>query len=474
MKQVPFLFLITIGLFGCITNNLPHKDDSLSAKASSFSFSQNDSSDHIHSTKFFEDSLLNNLIELALHQNSDMAIAEQRIAIAQAQFRVRRGQMLPTVEADLQTSYQKFGTYTLEGLSNDDANKNQQPNSIPIPHPVVPNYFIGLRSQWEIDLWGKLRAQKKSGYFQILASQYGKRLIVTSLVSEVASRYYELIALDETILAIERNRALQDSVLSITLVQKEAGRTTELGVQQMQAQLLRTEAMAFRIQQKIVQIENELNFFLGRMPQAINRSDALKQDDILQKHVAISAQGILHNRPDILQAESNLQAAGADLKAAQAALLPSLTLSPYVGLNAFSSSFLFNPASIAWGVLGGLTTPLINRSMLRGNQNRARAEREIAHHQYQKTIFSAFSETQTILSNRAILTQTGKINLQEVATLHQAISTANELFKVGYASYLEVISAQKMAIEAELALIETRNGLRQAEIALYRAIGGGW
>ncbi|MBS1774687.1 MAG: TolC family protein [Bacteroidetes bacterium] len=474
MKQFQLLLLITVGLFGCITNKLPQKEDSIPLAARSFSFSHGETGDFAKTTHFFEDPQLKNLIELALHQNSDIAIAEQRINIAQAQFRVRRGQMLPNIAADIESSQQRFGAYTLEGFSNEDANKNQQPNSIQIPHPVVPNYFIGLRSQWEIDLWGKLRAQKKAGYFQILASQYGKRLIVTSIVSEVASRYYELIALDETIMAIERNRMLQDSVLSITLVQKEAGRTTELGVQQMQAQLLRTEALAYRTKQKIVQIENELNYLLGRMPQSIGRSDTLRQNHILNKPLAVSAQELLHNRPDILQAGATLQAAGADLKAAQAALLPSLTLSPYIGLNSFSSSLLFNPASLTWGILGGITTPLINRSALRGNQNRANAERGIAHHHYQKTIFSAFSETQTILSNRAILAQTGKINEQEVATLHEAISTANELYKVGYASYLEVISAQKMAIEAEIAWIETRNELRQAEIALYRAMGGGW
>lgn len=423
----------------------------------------------------FADTNLANLITVAIQQNPDVFIARQRIEMAAARFRTRKGVLLPTISADATASGQKYGDYTMEGVGNFDTNLSGNiDEDQKISLPFAPNYFIGLRSSWEIDLWGKLRNQKKAAYMGLLASEQGRKLVVTTLVAEVATRYYDLVALDAVKDVINANIALQDSALSITLIQKEAGRTTELGVQQMRAQLLRTKALLSKTEQQIVRTENEINYYLGRFPQPVKRhTDILAISTDTNYRPATPAE-ILVQRPDILEAELNLKASGADVLAAKAELLPALTLMPFAGYSSFNSKLLFDPASLAYGVIGGLTAPLINRSALRGNIKRAEAERSLALHTYNKTVVEAFREVHTITNDISQLKKAYRFNKEETDVLLEAVNTSNELFKVGYASYLEVITAQKTAIEAEINLIETQKNILQGQVYLYRSIGGGW
>ena len=314
--------------------------------------------DALSRTLVFSDPLLVKLIDSAVAKNPDVLAASRKIEMALAQFRIRKGALLPSVSISAETSVNKYGDYSMEGVGNFDTNLSANiKEDQKAPDPIVPNYFLGLRSSWEIDLWGKLKNQKRSAYLQLLASEQGKQLVITSLVAEVASRYYELLALDTELEVLKKNSALQDSAVQIAEVQKEAGRTTELGVQQFRAQHLRTQGLIIKTQQAIAAVENEINFLLGRYPQPIQRSKEFDTQSPDLPVIAATPVEILHRRPDVRQAELLLQSYYADVTAARAALLPALTLSPFVGFNAFRGSVLFRPESIAYGVIGGATAP---------------------------------------------------------------------------------------------------------------------
>lgn len=423
----------------------------------------------------FSDPALRNLLDTAVRHNPDALIAIERIEAARAQFRLRKGSLLPAVEVQAAASAQKYGDYTMEGVGNFDTNlsgnidENQK-----APVPLTPNYFLGFRSSWEIDLWGKLRNRKRAAYLRMLASEQGRKLVLTTLVSEVAQRYYHLQALDAELEVLQRNIALQDSAVYIAEAQKETGRTTALGVQQFRAQLMRTQGMVVRTRQQIVQVENELNTLLGRFPQPVARSRNFLTTPLPHVFVPGLPKAVLNQRPDVLQAELELRAAGADVAAAKAALLPALTLSPFIGYNSFNSALLFNPSSLAYSIAGGLAGPLINRSAVKSDISRSEAEQRQAVHQYSKTVLGAFSEIETTWSRLGNLKREYEWNTRETEVLQEAVGTAGELYKVGYASYLEVIAAQRNAIDAEINAIGTRANIYYSLVSLYRAVGGGW
>jgi NodT family efflux transporter outer membrane factor (OMF) lipoprotein len=333
---------------------------------------------------------------------------------------------------------------------------------------------VGLRSTWELDIWGKLKNLKKAAYARFLASQKGEQLIKTSLVAEVASRYYQLLALDNELAIIQNNIRLQDSALEIVKIQKQAARANELAVEQFRAQLLHTMALKGITLQQITETENEINMLLGRYPQPV-----LRDTSLLSKTLPVIVQAgvpaqLLQRRPDIQQAELELVAAKADVNAARAAFYPTVTLTPYVGMNAFKLPMMVNAGSLTYGILGGLTAPVFHQGMLRRNLSAADAARMDAYYAYQQAIQNGVREVVNSLSSIQNLKEVYRLKEKEAEVLNQAVITSNLLFKTGYASYLEVITAQRSVIDAELQLVHSKEQMFYSLIALYRALGGGW
>ncbi len=235
----------------------------------------------------------------------------------------------------------------------------------------MPDYFLGLRSSWEVDIWGKLKSQKKAAYNRFLSSEKGRQAIVTGLVAEIARHYYELMALDTELDIIRKNIALQESAVETIKIQKEAGRANELGVRQLTAQLLNTRALEFEVTQKIIETENNVNLLAGRFSQTVPRGTTLEQTMPASITAGVPAH-MLRRRPDIQQAQLDLLANYSDQQAAQLAFLPSLNITAFLGLNAFKSNLLFSSGSLAYSALGGLTAPLVNRKALKANQKTRR------------------------------------------------------------------------------------------------------
>jgi len=414
------------------------------------------------------------LIDTALSRNLDLNIARQRIEVARANVGISQGLLLPQVDAVATAGLDRYGRYTMNGVGNFDTNLSDNvtgPSLIPNPSP---DFFAGFRASWEVDIWGKLRNQRRAAYNRALASVEGRNLIVTGLTAEIARLYYTLLALDAEAEIIRDNIMLQQRAVDLVAVQKSAGRVTELAVQQLRAQLLNTRGLAGRVRQQLVETENQINVLLGRYPQPITRGPSIREQLVPASVLAGIPAQLIRRRPDIRQAERELEAANIDVAVAQAEFFPSLNLTSYVGLNAFRPSVLLNPASVAAGVLSSLATPVFNRRLLKGNLAIAQAQSREAYLAYQRAILTGVSEVVSNLKGLENYREVADLQTQEVAVLRQAAITSDDLFAASYATYLEVITAQRSVLEAELALVNTKQAQFQSLIGLYRALGGGW
>lgn len=424
--------------------------------------------------EFFKDTLLQQLLDTALSNNTDLLLATRRMEITRAQLMAASRAWLPSLNASLSAGVDKYGDYTLNGVGNYDTNLSPNiDDKQRIPDPVT-DFFIGLRSSWEIDLWGKMRNRKKAAYLRFLASEKGRQLVTTQLVSQVAGLYYELMAIDYEQTVITRNIQLQETALITVRIQQEAGRATLLAVQQFNAQLFNTRSLALGLKQQRIELENQLNALLGRFPQPIKRDSSLLTAALPRYAQTGVPSALLLRRPDIQQAEMELQAARADVLAARADFLPSLQITPYAGFNAFKGNLLFNGASAAYGLLGGITAPVFHKQQLRSQYNISNAAGMSAFYAYRQAVINAYQEVITALGKIQNGSQAYQLKQAEVEMLQAGVSTANDLYATGYASYLEVITAQKSVLEAELALANSRKELFLGTITLYRALGGGY
>jgi multidrug efflux system outer membrane protein len=421
--------------------------------------------------EFFGDKNLIMLIDTALTNNFDVLMTLQKIEIARNDLRLSKGAMLPTVNSNFAYLQRKFGYYTMD----DAGNRTTEITPGKMVPTNLPDYFIGLQTNWEIDVWGKLRNKKKSAFSRYLSSLEGSNLVLTNMVSEIANTYYELVALDNELDVIRETIQLQQAALEIVKIQKEAAVVNELAVKQFEAQVLNSQSLEFETLQQITENENKLNFLLGRFPQAIKREKLNFSSQITKQIKSGVPSQLLKNRPDIKQAEFELLATKFDLSAAKAAFYPSFNIAASIGFQSFNTAFLFtSPQSLAYSLLGGLTTPLLNRSAIKAQFNNAKANQLEAMYNYQKTILNGYVEVSNEISNIKNLEQMQNLNTQEVAALIESIEISDDLFKSGKASYFEVLMTQKQSLESKLELIDNKKRQYNSIVNIYKALGGGW
>lgn len=339
----------------------------------------------------------------------------------------------------------------------------------------LPDLFVGLQSSWEVDIWGKLQNQRSSAISKFLASIEGTSFVVSNLVADVAIYYNELRALDNELDIIRQTLHTQYESLEVVELQKEAGRATELAVELFKAQVLNTSILEKEVLQQIVVTENHINFLLGRFPQPIERTKGQYFTEILHEISSGVPSQLLANRPDVREAEFQIKASKFDLKVAKASFFPSFNITASFGFQAFNPDFLFvAPSSIAYTAVGTLVAPLINRNALHAQFNNAEANQLTAMYQYQKTILNAYVEVANELSNIHNLRKINTLKKQQNEVLQQSVETSHLLYRYGRASYLEVLIAQRNALQSNLELINFAKQLRIAAVKIYKALGGGW
>ncbi len=420
---------------------------------------------------YFSDKTLVALIDTALKNNLDVLMTLQKIEIARNDLRLTQGAMLPTVGANLAYLQRKFGYYTMDDAGNRIT--EIRPGEFIPTH--LPDYFVGLQANWEVDVWGKLRSKRKAAFTRYLSSVEGTNLVVTNLIAEIANTYYELLSLDIELDIIEETIQLQKDALTIISVQKQAGIANELAIKQFEAQVLNSQSFEFELLQKIKENENKINFLLGRFPQQILREKATFTTQLPKQIQAGFPSQLLKNRPDIRQAEFELVASKWSVKAAKAAFYPSFNITGTLGFQSFNTEFLFTtPKSLAYNLLGGLTAPLINRSAIKAQFKNAKANQVEAMYKYQKTILNGYVEVANELSNISNLEKIHALKTEEVRALTTSIDISSDLFKSGRATYFEVLMTQRTALQSRIELVTAKKRQFNATVNIYKALGGGW
>lgn len=421
--------------------------------------------------QFYTDPDLRVLIDSALANNQELNIMLQEITVAQSEVRARKGEYLPFVDLGAAAGVEKVGRFTRNGVVEHNLDVEDDTE---FPEPL-PDFLLEARASWELDIWRKLRNAKQAAMMRYLGTVEGRNFMVTHLVAEIASSYYELLALDNQLQILQSNIAIQRDALEIVKLEKQAAKVTELAVRRFEAEVLKNRSMQYDIQQRIVETENRINFLVGRYPQRVTRNagsfNSISADSLA---AGIPAQLLTH-RPDIRQAELELAAAKLDVRAARASFYPSVRLTAGAGLNALNTTYLMEtPQSLIYGVAGDLMAPLINRNALKAAYASANARQMQAVYDYERTVLNAYVEVVNQLSNIGNLRSSYDLRQQQVDALSSSITISGNLFRSARADYMEVLLTQRDALESKFELVETRKQQLNAMVGMYQALGGGW
>jgi outer membrane protein, multidrug efflux system len=460
------LVMIIAGVqFSCKSIDIPVLPDLPKVPATFLGLEDSISAGDIVWQDFIIDPDLADLIDEALQNNPDVLMAMERIEIARAQFQIQRGALHPTFDAIVRYRSGDIRPNLLNGTINGDRNVINR----------IENNFVGFQANWEIDVWGKLKNRRQAAKARFLASEKAMHLLRTLIVAEVATLYYELLGLDMELQTIEKNIEFQSMALELIKIQKIAGRVTELAVQQFASQLLSTRSLRYIKEQEIIEVENQLNYILGRFPESIPRPSSFSDLHLPEKLLTGLPSQMMLRRPDIREAEYRLNASGLELEAARKEFFPNFNFTPYIGLNdrSIPAAFQF-PGAITVGLLGGITGHILQQNVIRAGFEQAKSHQKIALYEYQQSILNGFNDIITVMQRIDNLNKIYELKQEETEVLLNAVSIANDLFRSGYAAYLEVITAQSRVLEAELELATTRKEIFQSVVHLYRALGGGW
>ncbi len=411
-------------------------------------------------TDLFTDPLLQGYVDEALDNNFDVQIALKNLQIAEAYVKQTKANFVPTVGVDVSGSTSKIATNSRTGSF--------------LPSGALFNEFqINASLSWEIDVWGKLKSQKKAAVAKYMQTSNFIKLIKSEIVAGVANQYYILLSLDsqrEILLSTIENR--RQSVATITAL-KEAGTTTEVAVKQNEALLYAAQSLLIDIENQIKITENALCILLGKSPSAIDRNPLSEQEIAVALQVGVPIQ-LLSNRPDVVAAEYNLINAFELSNAARASMYPVLSIGASGGLNSTNFTSLFSLNSLFANLIGNLTQPIFNRRALKTQKEVKAAEQEIALLQYEQTIIKSYQEVSNALYSYNANAEKLVLKAQENEAYAEAIEFSEELLSQGLANYLEVLRAKDNALNVELNMVTLELNKLTSTVQLYKALGGGW
>jgi multidrug efflux system outer membrane protein len=401
----------------------------------------------------FDDPVLEGLVREALRSGFDARLAAARVEEARALYGGTRGNVWP-------------GAGYRGSAERERADQTSNPAG-----DTVTKYTAELVFSWEIDLWGRLRRQTEAARAQYLASEDARRGVLLSLVSDVASAYFELRELDEELEVARRTTAAFEETHDLFRRRLEGGAASALETARAEALLGTVSAQIPEIERAIVAKETELNFLLGRNPQPILRDGPLAP--LPPPVPAGLPSALLERRPDVREAEQLLVAANAGIGVAKADFFPRLSLTGAFGNGSRELGELF-AGGRSWSLGAGVLGPLFSAGRLKGNYRASQARFEQAKVRYEAAVAASFGDVTRALADRAKLAETEAQRDRSVRAYREAVRLANLRYASGLSAYFEVLDAQQQLFPAELALAQTRRNQKLAVVALYRALGGGW
>ncbi len=420
---------------------------------------------------FFHDTLLKKLIDSAVQNNLELAIASQKIKSASSDVIFTRGLLRPRVDANVGSAIRRYGLYTMDGAGNS--------STYMLPGKIVPtnlpDYFVGFQSSWELDIWGKLNDRKKSAVSKFLASEEGRNFLISQVVKRTAQSYYELQACDLELKSIEEALLIQNRAYEIVKAKKDAAKLNELAVKQFEAQLLELKSLKEEVKIKIIETEKEINDLLGQSYQPIKRDTGFYLNHQSEVKFSNNTVDLLRNRPDIRKAELEYFGAQKDMSAARKAFYPSLLVTSSLGFQGFRPDLLFlTPQSLAYTLFGNSLMPLVNRSALKAQFNISASNFSESALNYTKSMIYAINEVNAEWQKMESYSSMYQLKQDETERMLESVSIAEELFKNGRASYLEVLYAQQNTLKSKVGMVMARKFQLYTQVNLYIAHGGGW
>ena len=408
----------------------------------------------------FGDPALNQLIDTALRENRDLLIAAARVDQFVGQLAVVRSQFYP------QIGY------------NADASRNRASRlgNPPIPSPADPYYTLyqgALSAQWQIDLFGRVRRQSEAAQAQVYASEQGRRGVILTIVTNVATSYITLRGLDQQLEIAQATAKNYAETARIFELRFKGGVVSEVELNQVESQYQQALAAVPALEQAIAAQENLISILLGRNPGPIPRGRAI--DEFVGPAIPADLPStLLERRPDILQAEQILVATNANIGAAKALYFPTLSLTGLLGsVSTAFGDFLTGPATV-WTVAAGLTGPIFTFGLIEGQVQSAEAAQREALANYQQIILNAFRETNDALVGTVKKRDEVAAQTKRVAALREYTRLSRLRFDNGYAGYLEVLYASNELFAAELAAVQSQADGYTQLVNVYKAVGGGW
>lgn len=408
--------------------------------------------------EYFKDPVLQELIEEGLQNNFDLQIAVTRIQQAEANLGMAKAAYFPDVSLVGQAEHSRSSN----GVDGKDVLGYHS-----------TTYTLGVSTSWELDVWGKLNRQSKAKYAQFLNSHAYHNLIKTSLVANIATSYYSLLALDEQLKITKETVILLEESTTTMQALMEAGMLNGASVEQSKSLLYSTRVTIPDLESQIRQMENSISTLLGRKPGHVVRATISDQMIVSRLAYGVPAQ-LLAKRPDVQQAELGFRSAFELTHAARAAFYPSITLtSGMIGYGASSLSNFFKPENIFASIIGGLTQPIFAKKQLTGNLKIAKAQQQEALLTFEKTVLSAGEEVSNILYSYESSISKNEIRESQISSLNKAVDFTQELLKAGEANYTEVLTAEQNLLQAQLGQVSDKLEQLQCSVDLYKALGGG-
>lgn len=398
--------------------------------------------------ELFTDPRLQQLIETALDNNTDLKVARLRVKSAEESLTASRLAFLPSVSLDANGR-----------LSSTDGSK------------PTKTYSIGPSASWEIDIFGKNLNDMRS---KLAALEYQKaysQAVTTGLISSVAESYYTLLMLDRQLAISQRTLYNWDENIRTLTVMKRAGRSNEAAVLQAKANRMNVEANIVNLEERIEQQSLSICSLLGISPQKIERGEisSVKFPDEFAIGLPLE---LLSNRPDVRQAEMELAQAYYATNIARSAFYPTLTLSGSAGWTN-SGAAVSNPGSWLLSAIGNIVQPIFNRGTNRANLKISQNRQEEARLRFRQTLLDAGMEVNSSLISWQNSRRSLEVDAERITTLLKAVDKTKMLMKHGKANYLEVLTAQQNLLSAELSGVEDKYSEIYSVISLYHALGGG-
>lgn len=404
----------------------------------------------------YQDPELQKLIRAALAENYDVRIAATRVLQAQALLGIVRADQFPTITAGAAGSNERI------------------PRSIQGKEVNTSTIAANLSLFWEPDFWGKFRRSTEAARANVLATEWGRRAVMTSLVSSVAAAYFQLRELDLEMEISKQTLSTREESLRLVKVRAGGGVTSLIDVRQSEQLVYFAAASIPDLERRIEQQENFISVLLGKNPGPVVRGRPLADNAIPSAVPAGLPSALLERRPDIRAAEQSLVAANARIGVAKAAYFPQITLTGLGGFQSSALTALFSGPAGFWNAGAQLAQPIFAGGRIRSGVKLSKAQQQEAALLYQQTVQQAFRD----VSDSLIAYSKNQEFRQKQELLTKAAEDATRLSDVRYrggaASYLEVLDSDTRYFSARLGLAQATLNERLALVQLYNALGGGW